>query len=207
MPRETKTLVRLRDLAVDGLLLTLPIAVALIVASKVVAAIVRLFAPLSGLLPQGRWFGIALLDLVAIVVLALALVVIGAFAQTSPGRRISESLERIVLRKIPGYLLFKSVASGFTSEERETGFKPALVSFDDNTVLGFIVEQPGIPDGMVTVFVPASPTPAAGNVVLVPRSRVLPLDVPVSSALYCVGRLGLGLQKLISADSVARRKA
>jgi len=187
---------RMRDLMIDGLLLALPIAVVFVLIGKLVAAVARLFAPLDHLLPQGRWFGIAAIDILALVVLLLVLILIGAFAHTGIGHKLSAKLEDIVLRKIPGYLLFKSVAAGFSSEERDIGMTPALVTFDDNTVLGFIVEEARAPDGLVTVFVPAAPTPAAGSVVLVPRSRVTVLDVTVGNAMHTVSRLGLGLQQL-----------
>lgn len=192
---------RMRDLMIDGLLLALPVVVVALLLQTVVGAIVRWFAPVSHLLPQGRWFGIAAVDVAALCALALALALIGAFAHTRAGRVVSHKLEDIVLRKIPGYLLFKSVVVGFSSEERESGLTPALISFDDNTVLGFIVEQSDSPDGLVTVFIPAAPTPAAGSVVLVPRARVTVLQVPVSRAMHAVSRLGLGLQQLTSLPS------
>ena len=190
---------RLRDLLVDGLLLALPLAVVFVLAQKVVAAITKVLAPVAGRLPQVSWLGLGLLDVLAVVVLLLGLLAIGAFARSAPGKRLSDWIERIVLRKIPGFLLYKSIVAGFSTEERDTGVTPALVALDDNVLLGFIVEQAVQPDGWVTVFVPAAPTPAAGNVLLVDRSRVTPLDVPVSAALRTVTRPGLGLQELARA--------
>jgi len=187
---------RLRDLFVDGLLLALPLAVVFVLLQKVVAAITKLLAPAERLLPDADWFGLGLVDLLAVALLVLSLLAIGAFARSTLGRRLSQWIERIVLRKIPGFLLYKSIVAGFSTEERDAGLTPALVAFDDNVVLGFIVEQAAEVDGLVTVFVPAAPTPAAGNVVLVERSRVTPLQVPVSAALHTVTRLGLGLQDL-----------
>ncbi|ARN18684.1 DUF502 domain-containing protein [Piscinibacter gummiphilus] len=194
---------RLRDLLVDGLLLALPLAVVFVLLQKVIAAITKLLAPAQRLLPDASWFGLGVVDLLAVAVLVLGLVVIGAFARSGTGRRLSAWIERIVLRKIPGFLLYKSIVSGFSTEERDAGVIPALVAFDDNVVLGFIVEQADPVDGMVTVFVPAAPTPAAGNVLLVERSRVTPLDIPVSAALHTVTRLGLGLQALTQAGRSA----
>jgi uncharacterized membrane protein len=197
MTRTTSFFGRLRDLAIDGLLLALPIVVVVIVVGKVVGQIARLFDPLAKLLPQGRWFGIAAVDVAAVLALILVLVIVGVFSKTRLGKRASDFVERIVLRKIPGYLMFKSVAAGFSSEEREVTMPVALVSFDDNSVLAFIIEEARAPDFLVTVFVPSSPAPMSGNVVLVQASRVRVLDVPVSPALQSMSRLGLGLQKLI----------
>jgi uncharacterized membrane protein len=46
--------------------------------------------------------------------------------------------------------------------------------------------------GMTTVFVPSAPTPAAGSIDDLTEARLKPLDVPVSAALACIVRLGVG---------------
>ena len=192
---------RLRDLLIDGLLFALPLVVLFYLLAQAFGLVARLLAPLAALAPQGRLLGIAAIDVAAVVVLLLSLVALGAMAGSSGGRALSQRLERLVLRKIPGFLLFKSVASGFSSHERATGFRPALVDFDDNTVLGFIVEPASTEGGLVTVFIPSAPTPAAGSVVLVPSSRVRPLAVTTGNAIQTVGRLGLGLQQLVQTQT------
>ena len=49
---------------------------------------------------------------------------------------------------------------------------------------------------LLTVFVPSAPTPAAGAVYFLTEGRVRLLDVPVSAAVACVARLGVGSQEL-----------
>jgi len=185
----------LRDRLIDGLLLALPLIAVVYLLAHLWSALRRLLEPLAVLAPQGRWLGIAAIDIIAIAALLVVLAALGVFARSGAGRALAESLERLVLRKIPGFLLFKSIAAGFTGEERETGFAPALVAFDDNTVLGFVVEQ-AVGEDTMTVFVPSAPTPAAGSVVLVPRSRVTLLDASTGTAIQIVTRLGIGLQRV-----------
>ena len=186
---------RLRDLLVDGLLLALPLAAAGLLLRKVITLLVQLLTPVSHLLPQGRWFGVAALELAAIAVLLLALVALGALARTATGRGIAGTLERVVLSKMPGYMIMKSMASDLSTTESDPGLRPALVSFDDNTVLGFIVEGSATAD-VLTVFVPGAPSPASGNVMLVPSTRVRALDVPTGSAMRSMKQRGLGLQQI-----------
>lgn len=193
-------MIRLRNLFIDGLLLAVPLIAVVYLLVLVVRQIARLFAPLVDLAPQGRWLGVVLIDIVAVAALALALVVLGALARSSMGHSLAGTLEREVLRKIPGFLLFKSVVAGFSSGEHEALLKPALVAFDDYTALGFIVEADSANDAMVTVFLPNSPTPTTGNVVLVPDHRVTLLDVPIGSALRVYTRFGLGMRELISSS-------
>jgi uncharacterized membrane protein len=45
---------------------------------------------------------------------------------------------------------------------------------------------------MTTVFVPSAPTPAAGSIYDLTEDRLKLLDVPVSAALGCIMRLGVG---------------
>ena len=125
----------------------------------------------------------------------VALLALGALARTASGRRIAGTLERIVLSKIPGYMIMKSMASDLSTADSDTGMRPALVSFDDNTVLGFIVEANPAAD-VLTVFVPSAPSAASGSVVLVPSARVRALDVPTGSAMRSMKQRGLGLQQL-----------
>lgn len=146
---------RLRDLLVDGVLLALPLGAAAYLLYKVISLLIRLLAPVSHLLPGARWFGIA-----AVAVLLVALVLLGAFTRSALGRRIAATLENVVLSKIPGYQIVKSIAADFGGSELQADLRPALVRFDDNTVLGFIVEESATAD-MVTVFVPDTPSAAS----------------------------------------------
>ena len=191
---------RLRDLLVDGVLLALPLGAAAYLLYKAISLLIRLLAPVSHLLPEVRWFGIAAVEIAAVAVLVVALVVLGAFARSALGRRIAETLESVVLSKIPGYLIAKSIAADFAGSERQAGLRPALVRFDDNTVLGFIVEESAAAD-VVTVLVPDAPSAGSDSGVLVLIERVQTLDVPTSSAMKAMKQRGLGLQQLTKRPS------
>jgi uncharacterized membrane protein len=78
----------------------------------------------------------------------------------------------------------------------------ALARFDDNTVLGFIVEPPS--NGVVTVFVPSAPTPAAGAVFYFPENRVQKIDVSVADASKVIMPLGVGSAALLTKTPVVR---
>jgi uncharacterized membrane protein len=186
---------RLRDLLIDGALLALPLGAAAYLLFKVIVLLKKLLGPVAHLLPEGHLLGIAAVEIAAVVVLLLALVALGVFARSTPGRRIAETLEKVVLSKIPGYQIVKSIAADFAGSEGESGLRPALVSFDDNTVLGFIVEESAAGDRL-TVFIPGAPSSGSGSVVLMPRERVQVLDVPTSGAMKSMKQRGLGLQQL-----------
>ena len=186
---------RLRDLLVDGVLLALPLGAAAYLVYKVLGLLVKILGPISNQFPNARWFGIGAIDLAASAILVVALIALGLFSRSAIGRRLAGTLESLVLGKIPGYLIVKSVAAGFSSDQ-DTGLRPALVSFDDNTVLGFVVETSEAKDG-VTVFLPGAPGAGSGSVVLVPKERVRLLDASTSSAMKAMKQRGLGLQRLV----------
>jgi uncharacterized membrane protein len=192
---------RLRDLLIDGILLALPVGATAYLLHKVIGALRQLLAPVSHLLPQGHFFGVAGLDLAAIALLILALIALGGFARSAAGQRVERKLEQLVLSKIPGYLVIRSIAADMASTERESGLRPALVSFDDSTVLGLIVEESAGGD-LITVFLPGAPSAASGSVVLMPRERVKPIDAATQGALRTMKQRGLGLQQLAQAPRV-----
>jgi uncharacterized membrane protein len=186
---------KLRDLLIDGVLLALPLGAAAYLVHKMIGLLVRLLEPAAHLLPPGHWFGVAAIDLAALGLLALGLVGLGVFSRSKPGRRVAETLEQLVLSKIPGYLMIKSIVSDFSSTDHEGGLRPALVSFDDNQVLGFVVEHDAAAD-RVAVFLPGAPSPGGGNVVVVPAVRVQLLDAPLAAARRTMKQRGLGLLQL-----------
>jgi uncharacterized membrane protein len=195
---------RLRDLLVDGLLLAIPLGAAGFLLKKAIALLSRFLVPVAHLLPQGRWFGIAGIELAAFGVLVLGLILLGAFARTTPGKRFVATIESVVLSKVPGYLIVKTIAADLAATEKGTDLRPALVSFDDNTVLGFLVEEPAGTDAC-TLFIPSAPGAATGSVVIVPRERVQPLDASTGSAMRAMKQRGLGLQKLGKPPTTAPR--
>jgi uncharacterized membrane protein len=193
---------RLRDLLVDGILLALPLAAAAFLLREAIGRLVHLLAPVAHLLPPGHLWGVVALELAAIVALVLVLLALGLFARSAVGRKLARWLEDVVLSKVPGYMIFKSIAAGFTETEYEKGLRPALISFDDNQVLGFVVEQDPATD-QVVVFLPGAPSPGGGNVVVVPAARVQMLDASLGKARRSMKQRGLGLLQLMQPPPTA----
>jgi len=185
----------IRDLLAEGLLLALPLGAAAFLLHKVIGMLSKLLVPIAHLLPNGSWFGIALVELAACLLLLAGLVALGAFARSKPGRFLARKIEEVILSKVPFYLILKNIVSDVTNTESATDLRPALVSFDDNAVLGFIVEE-SEDKSMYTVFIPSAPSAATGSVVLMPKSRVQPLDAPTMAAMRAMKQRGLGLQAL-----------
>lgn len=193
-------MVKIRDLLAEGLLLALPLGAAVYLLSKVIGILSKLLIPVAHLLPNAGWFRIAGVEIVAFILLMLCLIVLGAFARSKLGRKINQIIEEVILSKIPFYLIIKNIITDVTNTETATDLVPTMVSFDDNAVLGFIVEE-SEDKSMYTVFIPSAPSAASGSVLLMPKERVQILNTPTMSAMRAMKQRGLGLQALTNAKS------
>jgi uncharacterized membrane protein len=188
-----------------GLLFLLPLIVVLLILKKGMELLDKLVSPIADRIPVESVAGVHARDFLAAIVLVAIAFSAGLVARTGFGRVLSQRLEQRILRKVPGYTLLKGATEGKTGTADTSGVEVALVRFDDNTMLGFIVETQA--DGTLTVFVPNAPTPAAGNVYYLPEDRVQRLNVPVADAAKVVMRLGVGSKELLAEKAIESRAA
>ena len=183
----------LANALVGGLLIVLPIYLAVLVLLKGMKSVAALVRPLTGLVPD--W-----LPAENLLSLALVLVVcflIGIAVRTRVGRIIRERIEKSLFERLPGYALFRSLTQRLAGEGRESAWKPALVEIEEALVPAFIIEE--LEDGRFTIFVPSVPTPFAGAVYILSPERVHALDVPFTQAISSISRWGSGSKDLVAA--------
>jgi uncharacterized membrane protein len=178
---------------VGGLLVVVPIYLAVLVLLKAVQSAAGLVRPLAKLLPD--WVPAENLLSLLMVLGFCFLVGLGVRART--GRAVRERLEKALFERIPGYALFRSLTQRLAGQSRENVWKPALAEIEDALVPAFIIEE--LEDGRFTVFVPSIPTPLAGAVYILSRERVHALDVPFTQAVQTVSRWGSGAKELVAA--------
>ena len=189
----------LTNVLVGGLLIVLPIYLAVLVLLKGMQSVAALVRPLTLLLPD--WLPAEnLLSLVLVLVICF---LIGIAVRTRVGRILRERMERSLFERLPGYALFRSLTQRLAGEGRENAWKPALVEIEEALVPAFIIEE--LEDGRFTVFVPSVPTPLAGAVYILSRERVHPLDVPFTQAISSISRWGSGSKDLVAAMTKAEQ--
>jgi uncharacterized membrane protein len=182
---------------VSGVLVVVPIYLAVLLLLKGMASVAGLVRPLALLLPESMPAETALSLLFVLFVCLL----IGLALQTQAGRAVRERVERTFFERIPGYALLRALTQQMAGKTRENIWKPALFQTDEGLLLAFIIEE--FSDGRYTIFVPSIPTPLAGAVYVVSRTRVHPLDVPFTDALKTVSRWGSGARDLVTAMEMA----
>ena len=176
-----------------GLLIVVPVYLAVLLLLKAMKSVVGLVQPFALLLPEWLPAEKALSLLLVLMICFL----IGVGIKTRTGRLVRERIERTFFERIPGYALIRSLTQRVAGEGSETVWKPALAEIEEALVPAFIIEE--FEDGRYTVFVPSIPTPFAGAVYVLDRKRVHPLDVPFTEALKAVSRWGSGAKDLVAA--------
>ena len=181
---------------VGGLLVLLPIYLSILLLAKTFSGIIALLSPVTAAIPAGVQFR----QVAAILIVLAACLAAGIVVRTRPGQRAKHALERSVLERIPGYALVRGLADRVSGDEREGAFRPALVEMDDGLAPAFIIEE--LDDGRCTVLVPSVPTPAAGSLFILPRTRVHPIDVPFTQVVKVISNWGAGAGGLARGVSV-----
>ena len=178
---------------ISGLLIVVPVYLALLLLLKAMQSLVGLVRPLAALLPD--W--VPAEDLLALLAVLVLCFLVGVAVRTPIGRAARERMEKLLFQRLPGYAVFRGLAQQLSGENRDSAWKPALVEIEDALVPGFIIEE--LDDGQLTVFVPSIPTPLAGAVYILHRERVHPLDIPFTSAIQVVSKWGSGSKALVAA--------
>jgi uncharacterized membrane protein len=148
-------------------------------------------------LPDGqlgaiRWYWSAL----ALVIAVLLICLVGRYGRNYFGRKMMEWVEHTIMRvplmnKIYGTV--KQVNSSFSSNK--SSFKQVvLVTFPHarSRSVGFVTgEQKGLgPENLISVFIPTTPNPTSGFLVLVPESEIIKLEMSVADGIKFIISLG-----------------
>jgi len=181
----------LRRYLFTGLLVMLPVVVTAFV-------LWRLFFTLDDILGRfvetylGRSLpGVGLIALVALIM------GIGAVASNILGRRAIHFGERVVTRvPLMGwiYATTKQLFSTILEERSESFRKVVLVSYPQKGTysVAFLTSyspksiEGGLGKGFVTVFLPTTPNPTSGFLLVVPADEVIPMNLTVDEGLKLV---------------------
>jgi uncharacterized membrane protein len=180
-----------------GMLILIPIYLAVLLILKAMKTVAGLVQPLSHLVPE--WLPAEkLLSLLLVLVICF---LVGAVVRTRLGGSAREYIEKTFFERIPGYATIRSLTHRMAGDENERVWRPAFAEIEEALVPAFIIEE--FDDGRYTVFVPSIPTPFAGAVYILDAKRVHPLDVPMTRALQVISRWGSGAEQLATTGKVS----
>ncbi len=181
---------------IGGLLFLVPVAVLIIVLAKVIDLMLLVAEPMADLIPLDSIAGVALANIIAVLVVLLICFIAGLAARRAVLRTKVETLESKVLAKLPGYVMLKGMLNGLEETDDHRLF-PVLASFNSSARIGLEIDR--LSDGRVVVMVPSSPNPWSGMVNIMEAERVQRLDLPMTAYMENVERFGQGMEELLAA--------
>lgn len=196
--RPKSPIVTVRTAFFSGLLLLAPLVVTFWAFSKIVEFVGGTFRPLyEDYLPLFLQRIPFFLDLIATVVVLLLVTLLGFLSNYVFGKYFLRMAERLIVR-IPGigsiYNAVKQIVTTFGTQNRNLFTKVVLVEFprDGMWAIGFLTsKQQGEPHAYVdpetwTIFVPTTPNPTSGFLVMYPSTKVRELDMSIGDGMKMI---------------------
>jgi uncharacterized membrane protein len=155
-----------------------------------------------------RWYW----SLLALLLGALLVTLVGRAARNYVGRRIIRAVDRLMsrvplLNKI--YTAVKEVNDAFSTSKKSTFKQVVLVEYPRQGIhtIGFVTSDQHpeasarLGQPMVGVFIPTTPNPTSGFLIVVARDQVTKMDMSVAEGIKYVISLGALVPDLSSRDA------
>ena len=192
---------RLRRYLVAGILVWLPLGVTIVIIRFLVGLMDKSLVLLPDQYRPEAWLGFAIPGLGVILTVALLLVT-GVLTANIVGRTFVGGWESL-LDRIPVARSIYSAAKNFTEivfSDSGKAFKKVLLveyprkgiytlTFQTATDIGEIQARTG--EEVVCCFVPTTPNPTSGFIIIVPKKDVVELDMEIDEAVKLVMSLGV----------------
>ena len=182
----------LKTTAIGGLLFLLPLIVLGALGGQIAPVVVSITSALNEYLPVKTATGIAILVGLSIMIILLLCFAAGMIARWSLGRKISTAFEKKLALFFPRYSILKDqMADTIGGDETRPQMKPVLVLFDECQPIAFETERDE-KQGLATIYLPGSPDPWSGKVVILKLDRITRLDADFGHTAATCEQLGRG---------------
>ncbi|MEG0848769.1 DUF502 domain-containing protein [Flavobacterium plurextorum] len=178
-----------------GILFLVPLVVLLIVLEKGYGIVQKTTLPLVNNLPRVNILGVAIQELIGILIIILICFIAGILAKTANAKKLVQKLEDGILSFVPGYSFMKSMNENILGFESNEDLKVILVPTDAGLQFAFLIEQ--VNENQFTVFIPDAPNPWSGSVVFVEKKDITDIQITQKQALACIRKLGYGSKELL----------
>lgn len=197
MPAKT----RIRRYLITGLVVWIPLVITVWVLSVLVSTMDQTLLLLPPAFRTESWLGVYVPGM-GVVLTLLVVFLTGVFTANIIGQRLFSIWERAVARIPVVNTIYKSVKQVSDTLFSPTGqaFRKALLVQWPSPGMWTIAFLTGTPGGdvanhlqgdYVSIYVPTTPNPTGGYFVMVPRSAVIELDMPVDIALKYIISMGV----------------
>ncbi|MDJ0916466.1 MAG: DUF502 domain-containing protein [Woeseiaceae bacterium] len=190
-----KVLEFIRTTAIGGLLVIIPVTIVAFVLVQLYVRIVGFVGSFVDALPIDLRSDAILIALLTILTLVAVCFLTGLLVQTQLGDAIRSWAKRNIADRIPMYNALTSLTRRVAGID-EGQFAPVEVDLfgSETRTLGFLIEA--LPDDRCAVFVPSAPLVTAGQLYVVPSSRVQTIEASMSDAMTVVTQWGVDARTL-----------
>lgn len=182
---------------IGGVFFLIPVVVLVLVVGKAIGLMMTVAEPVSEILPVKTVGDIAMVNILAIVAVILLCFFAGLVAQTRLARKLSESVEAVILDRIPGYTMFRGMTSGL-KQDTAAHLQPVMVSHMGVQRIGLEVEK--LDDDRSAIYFPNAPNAWSGVVEIVPVDKVEPIDAPMMDVIEYIEKMGRGSHHIMPAE-------
>lgn len=180
---------------IGGIFFLIPVVVATAILGKALKITRAVSVPLSEALGADSVKDVVFVKFLTVFCLVGFCFLAGLFSTTTWGKKLFKFLDIMLQKFIPGYTYLKNMTAEFDTNQAASSLRPILVRLDDQSQIAFEVERTATEQ--VVVFLPGSPDPRSGTVVLIDSERVTPLNVSFLSVSGALKRFGRDMQCLL----------
>lgn len=178
-----------------GVLFLAPLILLFVIFEKGYVIVQKITLPLVSHLPRVKILGIALQELIGILIIIFICFIAGLFSRTAKAKRFIQKLEDGILSFVPGYSFIKKMNENIMGFESNEDLKVILVPTDAGWQFAFLIEQ--INEDNFSVFIPDAPNPWSGSVCFVEKKDIKEIGISQKEALACIRKLGYGSEILL----------
>jgi len=181
--------------SLGGVFFLIPVVILGVIIVKAAGFMMAVAQPMADWLPIDTIGGVALANIIAALALVLVCFLAGIIARHAFASAFVNRLESKVLVNVPGYLMIKSLVSGFDPSKTE-GLQPVAVQLGSAERVGFEIERSQ--DGRCVVFIPGAPNPYSGITQVLPADQVTYLDVSLKEVIEVAENFGHGVHRILA---------
>ncbi len=190
----------LKSTVIGGLVFVIPFIIIVTLLLKAIKFMMVIAVPLDSVIPADNIGGIALANLLALVLLIVVCFLAGLAAKSLYAKRIHESIDSKLRLFIPGYAFLKEMTGGLEEDSEDKHMIPVIAKLDDSAQIGFEVDR--LESGLVVVYLPGAPNPWSGSVVLMTEDRIEKLNLKFTAVTKVMKRIGIGSAEAMSSSKI-----
>lgn len=181
---------------IGGIFFLIPIVLLIVILSKAYDLMLKIAKPLSDVIPLEQIGGVALANILVVLLLLVVCFLAGLLATRSRFKALQGYIEEKILGALPGYRVVKAFLNSMELyESHEEKLKPVHVELERHSRLGFEMERSE--KGDVVVYLPSAPNFISGAIMVVPAAQVTLLDIPLKNITDCMEQFGFGVTEVM----------